>query len=595
MLIDGASKGQQVMKKEIKLVGMPVVSGWGMGKAYFVGRVVPHTATVSISRQDLGGEIIRFNEIRERAKKDYRQHLSELDKSADVDTSIISIYEHILDDPAFIGQVMENISTKLYDVETSIRLVSNDFIKRFDASGTSYFKERSGDMVEICEKLISYLYVDDGRTKKFMEPVVLVVLRTFTPSDILEYDKSKIQGVVTASGGKTSHAAILARSYSIPVVSGIRNLSENITPGDMLLVDADKGTVYVRPPSAIVSRYKHQALDETVFEEFRKKWQRPVYTRDGVKIDVMANVSLPDDVDEANNFGADGIGLVRTEYLLSNRKEMPPKEVQRAYYESIFKKTHKKHCVIRLWDIGGDKVPQFFEMPPEFNPFMGWRAIRIFLERRDYFEAQVEAIMTAGRGANYSIMVPMVTTLQEWIEAKTVIRNVAARLDMEMPKCGVLFEVPLAILEMNMFLKEMDFASIGTNDLIQYLSAADRNNAKVNYLYNPIEPAFLRIIRTAIKTANDRGMQISICGEMAGNPLHAVLLAGLGLRRFSVIPRSIPLIKEIISHISYVEAAESISHIDAIDSTEDMSRWLKNLNKRLLGDVLDKLPVSVEV
>ncbi|MGA2506892.1 MAG: phosphoenolpyruvate--protein phosphotransferase [Chitinispirillaceae bacterium] len=583
------------MKKEIKLTGIPVVSGWGIGKAYFVGRVVTHTSTVSISRQDLGSEIMRFNEIREMAKKDYRQHLKELDKSEDVDTSILNIYEHILDDPAFIGQVMENISTKLYDVETSIRLVSNDFIKRFDAAGTSYFKDRSGDMVEICEKLVSYLYKDDGSAKKFIEPVVLIVLRTFTPSDILAYDKTKIQGVVTSSGGKTSHAAILARSYSIPVVSGIPNLSENITPGDTLLVDAEKGIVYVRPPSATISRYKSQEIDETALSEFKKKWQRPAYTRDGVKIDVMANISLPDDIDVANEFGADGIGLVRTEYLLSNRKEMPPKEAQIAYYESIFKKAHKKHCVIRLMDIGGDKVPQFFDMPPEFNPFMGWRAIRIFLERRDYFEEQVEAIMTAGRSSNYSIMIPMITTLQEWMESKAVIRNIASRLNMDMPKCGVLFEVPLAILEMNMFLKEMDFASIGTNDLIQYLSAADRNNAKVNYLYNPIEPAFLRIIRTAIKTANDRGMQLSICGEMAGNPLHAVLLTGLGLRRFSVIPRNIPLIKEIISNISYVEAAESISHIDAIDSTEDMSRWLKNLNKRLLGDVLAKLPVSVEV
>ena len=583
------------MKKEIKLTGIPVVSGWGIGKAYFVGRVVTHTSTVSISRQDLGSEIMRFNEIREMAKKDYRQHLKELDKSEDVDTSIINIYEHILDDPSFIGQVVENISTKLYDVETSIRLVSNDFIKRFDAAGTSYFKDRSGDMVEICEKLVSYLYKDDGSAKKFIEPVVLIVLRTFTPSDILAYDKTKIQGVVTSSGGKTSHAAILARSYSIPVVSGIPNLSESITPGDTLLVDAEKGIVYVRPPSATISRYKSQEINETALSEFKKKWQRPAYTRDGVKIDVMANISFPDDIDVANEFGADGIGLVRTEYLLSNRKEMPPKETQITYYESIFKKAHKKHCVIRLMDIGGDKVPQFFDMPPEFNPFMGWRAIRIFLERRDYFEEQVEAIMTAGRSSNYSIMIPMVTTLQEWMESKAVIRNVAARLNMEMPKCGVLFEVPLAILEMNMFLKEMDFASIGTNDLIQYLSAADRNNAKVNYLYNPIEPAFLRIIRTAIKTANDRGMQLSICGEMAGNPLHAVLLAGLGLRRFSVIPRNIPLIKEIISNISYVEAAESISHIDAIDSTEDMSRWLKNLNKRLLGDVLAKLPVSVEV
>jgi phosphotransferase system enzyme I (PtsI) len=583
------------MKKELKLSGIPVVSGWGTGKAYFVGRVVPHTSTVSIARQDLGSEIMRFNEIRERAKEEYRQHLNGIDKSAQFDMSILNIYEHILDDPAFIGQVVETISTKLYDVETAIRLVSNDFIKRFDAAGTSYFRERASDIVEICERLISYLYAGDGRTTKFMEPVVLIVSRTFTPSDILTYEKSKVQAVVTTSGGKTSHAAILARSYNIPVISGISHLTENIAPGDTVLVDANHGLVYVRPSPAIITRFRNMATDRDALEELRKKWQRPVYTRDGVKIEIMANISLPDDVDMANEYGADGIGLVRTEYLLSNRKEMPPVDVQVEYYDAIFKKLNKKHCVVRLMDIGGDKVPQFFDMPPEFNPFMGWRAIRIFLERREYFEAQVEAIMRAGQPYSYSIMIPMVTTLQEWIDAKSVIAGVASRLGMEMPRCGVLFEVPLAILGMSMFIKEIDFASIGTNDLIQYLSAADRNNAKVNYLYNPVEPVFLRIIRGAIKTANDNGMPLSICGEMAGNPAHTVLLVGLGLRRFSVIPRNISLIKEIVSHISYMEAAESISHIDAIDSTDDMSRWLKSLNKRLLGDALPKLPSGVEV
>lgn len=582
------------MKKEIKLSGIPVVSGWGVGSAYFVGRAVQQTSTVSISRQDVGDEIMRFNEIREKAKKNYRQYITDLGGST-VDVSVLNIYEHILDDPAFIGQVVETISSKLYDLETSIRLVSNDFINRFNSAGTAYFKERSSDMVEVCEKLISYLYQDNGRAKTFMEPVILVVLRTFTPTDILSYDKSKIQGVVTVSGGKTSHAAILARSYSIPVVSGLQNISESINPGDQVLVDAEKGVVYVRPSTIVVSRFKRQTDNEKTLKELKSKWRRPVYTTDGIQIDVLANISLADDVNDAKEFGADGIGLIRTEYLLSNRKEMPSEEAQYEYYKQILEKADNKPCVIRLMDIGGDKIPQFFDMPLEFNPFMGWRAIRIFLERKEIFETQVTAILKAGINHEYSIMMPMVTTLQEWLEAKAFITKVASKLGLKRPKCGVLFEVPLAILEMSTFLKEIDFASIGTNDLIQYLSAADRNNAKVNYLYNPIEPAFLRIIRTAIKCANDNGMSLSVCGEMAGNPIHTVLLVGLGLRRFSVIPRNIPLIKEIIANISFAEAAESISHIDAIESTEDMDEWLKNLNKRLLGNVLEKLPLTVGV
>ncbi len=581
------------MKRELELPGESVVSGWGIGKAYFVGRAVQQqTSTVTISRQEVGNEIMRFNEVRDRAKKDYRQLIHDLGDQSPVDASILNIYEHIVDDPAFIGQVVETISTRLFDLESSIRLVSNDFIKRFESAGTSYFKERASDMVEVCEKLVSYLHKDEGRAKSFIESVVLVVLRTFTPTDILSYDRSKIAAVITTSGGKTSHAAILARSYNIPVISGVRNITDHIRPGDEVLVDSDKGTVHVRPAAPLVSKYKKQTHGEEIYRELKAKWNRPVYTKDGMHIEVLANISLPEDVDDAVENGADGIGLVRTEYLLSNRKEMPSEDVHFSYYDKILKKSNNKPCVIRLMDIGGDKIPQFFEMPPEFNPFMGWRAIRIFLERKEIFETQVSAILKAGQDYDYSIMIPMVTTLQEWIEAKTFIREIAHKLKLKMPRCGVLFEVPLAILEMNTFMKEIDFASIGTNDLIQYLSAADRNNSKVNYLYNPVEPAFLRIIRNAIKIANDNGKPLSICGEMAGNPLHTVLLAGLGLRRFSVMPRNIPILKELLANISFAEAAESISHIDAIESTEDMMQWLRNLNRRLLGDVLQRIPFA---
>jgi phosphotransferase system enzyme I (PtsI) len=234
-------------------------------------------------------------------------------------------------------------------------------------------------------------------------------------------------------------------------------------------------------------------------------------------------------------------------------------------------------------------------MPPEFNPFMGWRAIRILLECKDIFEAQLSAIMKAAKIGDYSIMLPMVTTLKEWLEAKEFIYYVAGKLNLAPPQCGVLFEVPLAILEMNTFMKEIDFASIGTNDLIQYLSAADRNNSKVNYLYNPIEPAFLKIIKNAINISKDNGKPLSICGEMAGNAFHTAMLVGLGLRRFSVIPKNIPILKELISKISFAEAAEGVAHIESLDTTEEMSRWLKNFNKRMLGDSLDRLQLSGEV
>ena len=582
------------MKTELKLEGITIVPGKGLGKAYFSGRAVEQNDIVTISRQEVGDQIIRFNEIRELSKLDYRQYKKEsTEVPVQQETSILNIYEHIIDDPAFIGQVVETISAKLLDLETSIRLVSNDFIKRFSTAGTTYFKDRASDMVEVCEKLISFLRIDTGKPQKFIEPVVMIVSRMFTPSDLLAYDKTMIQAVVSASGGTTSHAAILARSYNIPVVSGIRDIQDFIHPGDQIFVDADKGSVVVRPTGASIGKFIDRNTPDKRFNELTEKWRRPVYTRDGIHIEVLANVSLPDDVDDANKYGADGIGLVRTEYLLSNRKTYPSEEVQQEYYGSLFEKIGSKQCVVRMMDIGGDKVPQFFDMPTEFNPFMGWRAIRILLERKDLFESQVRAIINAaGTGRNYSIMFPMVTTLKEWLEAKTVVAQTASAMGVKMPSLGVLFEVPLAILEMDTFMKEIDFASIGTNDLLQYLSAADRNNAKVNYLYNPIEPAFLKILRNAITTSKDNGKPLSICGEMAGDPVHTVLLVGLGLKRFSVIPRNIPLLKEIISKISFAEASESVSHLEAIESTEGVSRWLKSLNRRMAGEVFDSLPYN---
>lgn len=583
------------MRKGMKLNGITVVPGVGLGKAFFTGRAIEETSTVSISRQDVGDQIMRFNEIRERAKEEYRGLLDERSQVDGLDGSILSIYEHILDDPAFIGQVVETISTKLYDLETAIRLVSGDFIKRFSSAGTSYFRERSSDMVEICEKLVSYIHTTDGRSKGFMEPVVLIVSRMFTPSDILSYDKSMIQAVVTAGGGKTSHAAILARSYEIPVVTGIKHLAKAIHPGDQVYVNADKGVVYVRPTASMVGRYSKRPLIDERFEKLKKKWRRPVYTRDGIHVRVLANISLPEEVDTALECGADGIGLVRTENLLSNRKAFPSEEVQLQYYTDILRRVGKKPTTIRLVDIGGDKIPDFFEMPSEFNPFMGWRAIRILRERKDIFEKQLVAIMKAGKKYDYSIMVPMVTTLQEWLEAREFIAGVAKKLGVKMPPCGVLFEVPLAILEIDTFMREIDFASIGTNDLIQYLSAADRNNAKVNYLYDPAEPAFVRIVRNAIRVSHKHGKPLSICGEMAGNPAHTLLLVGLGLTQFSVVPRSIPILKEIISHIHFAEVSESVSHVEAITATSDMHTWLRNLNRRVMGDVLKGLPITTDV
>ncbi len=578
------------MKKELTLQGIPIVRGKGLGQALFVGRSMQVSAKASITEKEVGAQIIFFNKIREQAKAHYASCASQDNSAEAVDSptsSILHIYQHILDDPAFVGQVVETISAYMVNLETAIRLVANDFVKRFDSAQTSYFKERSSDIVEICEKLVSLI---NGRPtrQQLDEPVVLVIAGTFTPSDILTYDRSMIKGVVALNAGTTSHASILARTYGIPVISGIRQLRRSITRSSQLLIDGDKGIAYVNPTRERIHAFAGERAAQGALDDLKKKWKRSVYTRDGVKITVSANVALAEDIKEAVHLGADMMGLVRSEFLYYMYSRPPTAKEQLAYFSSLFDAAGDARLVIRLFDIGADKNPKQLNLPQESNPSMGWRGIRILLANRTLFQEHVTAIMRAGEGKRYSIMAPMVSTLSEWRETREIIQICAQRLGVPVPPTGILLEVPLALLEIRNFMREVDFASVGTNDLIQYLNAADRNNPKVNYLYNPVEPAFLRILKNAIAVAREMGKPISICGEMAGFPQYTILLLGLGLTSFSVTPRSVPVLKELISYTSINEAVEKVESMFFL-SPNEMEAFVQRINGLLLGSAFERL------
>ena len=585
------------MAKTIEYNGVSIVDGKGFGKAYFIGRVVQEFEIIKVESDKILYEIERFDDIRSEVKEYYKQYRASLeDKNTEQsENSILKIYEHIIDDPAFTGQVTRYVTSEHYSLESAIRSVSKEFIDKFNSAGTSYFRDRSSDMVEICEKLVSHLSGGANKKITFSEDVVLVINRSFTPSDLINYNTDRIKAVISVSAGKTSHASILARSYGIPVISGIDNLGDIISPNDELLVDCSESKLFVHPTKKMIKEYflSNEELNR-VRELGANKWKGPVYTRDGASVSVLANISFESDVEVTLKSGADGIGLVRTEYLLSEREDFPTEDEQFEYYSKIFECNGKnKETIIRVMDIGGDKAAKFLRMPKEDNPFMGWRAVRILLEKKDLFVTQLRAIMRAGKGKNYGIMFPMVTALFEWVEIRKFTETVAADMGIKCPPLGILFEVPLAILEMDMFLKDIEFASIGTNDLLQYLSAADRNNNKVNYLYNPAEPAFLKIIKSAIDGCKDRGIPISICGEMAGNPVFTQLLIGIGLNRFSVIPGSIPVIKEIISNVHFSEVREEVSHLISVANIDDITNWIENKNREVLGEIFDRYQLDV--
>lgn len=308
----------------------------------------------------------------------------------------------------------------------------------------------------------------------------------------------------------------------------------------------------------------------------------------------MANIALPEDVESARNNGADDIGLVRSEYLYFQYNRMPTFDEQVDYFRSIFDQCVTYIPTVRLLDLGGDKIPNYLKIPKEFNPFMGWRGIRILLKKRDLFKEHLTAIITAAGDRTYSLLIPMVTTVHEWKEAKLFIQHISASLGKPLPKIGILFEVPVALFEINKFFDGLDFASIGTNDLLQYMFAADRNNPNVSYLHNPVDITFLTILRSAITTAHDNGKNISICGEIAGYPLYTILLLGLGLRQFSCSSGTIPLIKEIISRVSISESIENISHLLANGAHSDPVKYLIHLNKTHLEDLYNAFKTYFE-
>jgi phosphoenolpyruvate-protein kinase (PTS system EI component) len=301
-----------------------------------------------------------------------------------------------------------------------------------------------------------------------------------------------------------------------------------------------------------------------------------------------ASVVLPEDITQARLHGADGVGLVRSEFFYFSRPKLPSPEDQFDYYRLIFGMAGDMHLTIRLLDIGGDKVPRSLKMAGEFNPFMGRRGIRVLLAARELFEEHLIAIMRAAGGKSFSLMVPMVSIMDEWKSARKFIAETARKLSTSPPACGMLFEVPSAVMEIEAFLPHVDFASLGTNDLIQYFFAADRNNPSVTYLHNPLDHAFLGTLTTAIRASARAGKPLSICGEMAGFPQYTALLLGLGLRHFSTAPHRIPAIKELVSHISFAEAREQVTHLAGLLSREEIRKTLRSMNGRMLGKIGDQ-------
>ncbi len=466
--------------------------------------------------------------------------------------SVFDAHLMFFDDPEFIGTIESEIDN---DKKTALKAtndVSKMYVAIFDAMDDEYMRERAADIKDVAKRLMYNIAgIDNSFT--ITENNTVVVADDLTPSDTAQLDRSKVIAFLTDTGGRTSHSAIMARTLEIPAVVGLNDVTQVLKNGDQVIVDGVNGVVIIHPNQETIEKYKAlQVVFEGEKEELKRLIDVKAKTKSGKRIEVAGNIGKPEDVHKVIENGADGIGLFRTEFLYMDRDEMPTEEEQFESYKYVLERMEGKPVVIRTLDIGGDKKLPYLEMPNEMNPFLGYRAIRLCLDRTDIFKVQLRALLRASVFGNMKVMFPMVSSLSEFVQAKEIADECTTNLRVEGYEVsdniewGIMVEIPSAAVMADELAKHVDFFSIGTNDLIQYTLAADRMSEKVSYLYDPMHPAVLRLIKMTIDGAHSAGKWCGMCGEMAGDEEAIATLVEYGLDEFSMSASSILKAKQII-------------------------------------------------
>ncbi|OAB29960.1 phosphoenolpyruvate--protein phosphotransferase [Paenibacillus macquariensis subsp. defensor] len=463
----------------------------------------------------------------------------------------------ILNDPEFIDPVKSLITTESINASYALNEIANQFIAMFENMKSAYLQERAADMRDVSKRILKHLLGISQISPAEIAEETIVIAEDLTPSDTAQLNRKYVKGFTTNIGGRTSHSAIMARSLEIPAVVGTQNVLSQVTSGDLVIVDGLAGEVLINPSEEVVAEYriKQQAYDQQI-AEWKKLRDLPTLTKDNVQVELAANIGTPADVEGVLDNGGEAVGLYRTEFLYMGRDKLPSENVQYNAYKTVLEKMNGKPVVVRTLDIGGDKELPYLEMPKEMNPFLGFRAIRLCLDRQDIFRVQLRALLRASVHGNLRIMFPMIATLGEFRAAKTVLLEEKGKLTSEGVtvsdniQLGIMVEIPSTAVLADQFAKEVDFFSIGTNDLIQYTMAADRMNERVSYLYQPYNPSILRLIDMVIKAAHKQGKWVGMCGEMAGDETAIPLLIGLGLDEFSMSASSILPARSLISKLS---------------------------------------------
>ncbi|WP_276917670.1 phosphoenolpyruvate--protein phosphotransferase [Aneurinibacillus aneurinilyticus] len=539
-----------------------------------------------IERKTIGSakrEMVRLAAALEKAKQELESVKQRAQAKLGEDkAAIFAAHLLVLQDPEFIGPIQNKIREENINVEFAVREVANMYIGMFEQLDNEYMKERAADIRDVTQRLLAHLLGVKLADLQAISEEVIIVAEDVTPSDTAQMDTRYVKGFVTDIGGRTSHSAIMARSLEIPAVVGTKQVTEAVEPNMWIVVDGLDGNVIINPTDEELEAYrKKQAQYEAQRATWAKLVNEKTVTADGVRIELAANIGTPEDIESVLKNGAEGIGLYRTEFLYMGRTQLPSEEEQYNAYKTVLEKMDGKPVVIRTLDIGGDKELPYLNMPKELNPFLGFRAIRLCLEMQDMFRVQLRALLRASMFGNLKIMFPMIATLEEFRQAKQIVEEEKAKLIAEgisvagRIEIGIMVEVPATALLADVFAKEVDFFSIGTNDLIQYTMAADRMNEKVSYLYQPYHPALLRLIDMVIQAAHKEGKWAGMCGEMAGDPVAIPLLLGLGLDEFSMSASSILQARNMMKKLSREELEAHARKAMAMSTGEEAVRYVK--------------------
>jgi len=563
------------------LRGLPVSEGIAIGKVWVMESSWDEVAVYPLKKNMVKKELKRYqkaiqevaqqlNECRDRVQKEIGEE----------EARIFEAHLVILNDPFFQEKITDSIQKEMKNVEYLLKEGIEYLIKKFQKMKSEHFRARIDDIKDVGTRILRILLQSEEIKFPFKESAILVA-HTLSPSDTARIDRDKILGFSTEMGGKTSHASILARSMGLPAVIGVDRLMKKAKNGDTLIVDGNAGIVYLNPPQMVLDGYlKRKKQYSAYWKRLSGEIALPAITADGVEIDLQANITITADLSLAVKYHANGIGLFRTElpFLVAGR--LLSEEEQFKIYRTIAQAMKGKVVTIRTLDLGGDKFLPFQGIEQERNPFLGWRSIRISLQEKDIFKDQLRAVLRASHFARVRLLFPMISSLEEILEIQTVVEETKEDLrkdgipfNEEIP-FGIMIEVPSAAILADRFAEYVDYFSIGTNDLIQYTLAVDRNNEKVAKFYQPLNPAILNLIHYVIKAAKSNSKSVSMCGEMAGNPLYTALLIGLGLRQFSMSPLMIPEVKERVRAVSIKECEELSSRVLQMSDTRTIEKVL---------------------